>query len=81
MMKDHFNGVVENRPKPRVVTVENQIRHALECEAWKASGNRAGAPGDPSKIYGLKRLSILFRLPYWRVSDMYKALSARMTIT
>ena len=69
-MKDHFNGEMEHRPKPREVTVEDQIRHALECEAWKADGNRWGAAGDPFKIHGVKRLSILFRLPYWKVSDL-----------
>ena len=67
-MKDHFNGSVETRPKPRAVTVEEQIRHALECEAWKAGGCVGGAAADPSKKYSLKRLSILFRLPYWKVS-------------
>ncbi len=69
-LKDHFNGQIEHRPKPREVTVEDQIRHALECEAWKADGNRWGAAGDPSKIHGVKRLSILFRLPYWKVCDL-----------
>ena len=67
-MKDHFNGSVETRPKPRTVTVEEQICHALECEAWKAGGCVGGAAADPSKKYGLKRLSILFRLLYWKVS-------------
>ena len=79
-MKDHFNEFVENRPKPCVVIVEEQIRHGLECKAWKALGNKDGAPGDPSKIYGLKRLSILFRLPYWRVSDMYATLWPQTTV-
>ena len=67
-MKAHFDGSMENRPKPREVTVEEQIRHALECEAWREQGNRYGAVGDPSKISGIKRLSILFLLPYWKVS-------------
>jgi hypothetical protein len=30
-------------------------------------GNRDGGAGDPSKKYGMKRNSILFRLPYWKV--------------
>ena len=38
-MKEHFNGCMENRSKPRKVTVEDQIRHAVEYEAWKAAGN------------------------------------------
>ena len=67
-MKDHFDGCIKNRPKPRTVTVEEQICHAFKCEAWKAAGNRVGAVGDSSKKFGLKRLSILFKLPYRRVS-------------
>ena len=78
-MKKHFDGKMENRPKPRTVTVEEQIRHALECEAWKAAGNRDGSARDPSKIYGLKRLSILFRLPYWKVSDWSQTWFWKMT--
>jgi hypothetical protein len=31
-------------------------------------GNRDGGLGDPSKQYGLKRLNILYRLLYWKVS-------------
>ena len=68
-MKEHFDDLMENRSKPRMVTVEDQIRHAQEYEAWKADGNREGGVGDPSKVHGMKRLSILFRLPYWKVSD------------
>ena len=66
-MEDHFNGFVENRPKPRTVTVEDQIRHTEEYEAWKAAGSRGSTAGDPSRVHGVKRLSILFRLPYWKV--------------
>ena len=67
-MKKHFNGALEHRGKPREVTVEEHMQYALEYEAWKQSGNRPGAAGDPSKLHGVKRLSILFRLPYWKVS-------------
>jgi hypothetical protein len=67
-MQDHFNGDKETRAKPRVVTVEEQLAHAAEFLAWKASGGREGAAGDPSKVHGVKRVSILFRLSYWKVS-------------
>jgi hypothetical protein len=69
--KDHFNGEVERRPKPGPVSVEEQLRHALEYDSWKAAGNTPGTAGDPSKVHGVKRTSILFRLPYWKVSTMH----------
>jgi hypothetical protein len=37
-------------------------------DAWKIAGNREGGTGDPSKVHGYKRTSILFTLPYWKVS-------------
>lgn len=57
----------EMRTEPKVVTVEEQMRQAIAYESWKREGNREGGLGDPSKIHGVKRLSILFRLPYWKV--------------
>ena len=63
-MKDHFNGAQETRPKPLAITVEEQLQHALDCEAWRAAGHKDGAAGDPSKVHGVKRLSSLYRLPY-----------------
>jgi hypothetical protein len=68
-MKDHFNGEREDGGRPRLVIVANQMQHALEYEAWKTAGNREGSLGDPSKEHGVKRLSILFRLPYRKVSE------------
>jgi len=38
-MKDLFDGNLENRPKPPPITVEEQIQHAADYEAWKAAGN------------------------------------------
>jgi hypothetical protein len=68
-MKDHFNGEREDGSRPRVVTVADQMQRALEYEAWKTAGNREGSAGDPSKEHGVKRLSILFRLLYWKISE------------
>ena len=67
-MQDHFNRTRETRSKLRVVTIEEQLAHEAEYQAWKANGNREGALGDPSKVHGVKCMSILFRLPYWKVS-------------
>jgi hypothetical protein len=66
-MKDHFNSQIENREMPGWVSVEEQVRYGEEYTAWKAAGNRDGGVGDPSKKHGVKRNSILFRLPYWKV--------------
>jgi hypothetical protein len=66
-MKDHFNGQIENREMLGRVSVEEQVRYGEEYAAWKATGNHNGGARDPSKKHGVKRNSILFRLPYWKV--------------
>ena len=50
-----------------MVTVGKQMQHAKEFQAWKSVGNKDGAPEDPSRMHGVKKLSILFHLPYWKV--------------
>ena len=66
-MKEHFIGFAETGPRPKVVSAEDQVQHMKEYCAWKEVGNQEGAPGDPSKVHGVKRVSILNRLPYWKV--------------
>ena len=66
-MEDHLNGQEENRSKPNVVSIEDQLRHADEYKAWKEAGHREGSTGDPSRVHGVKRKSILFRLCYWKM--------------
>jgi hypothetical protein len=66
-MKEYFNGEVESHTKPRAISMEEHLQYAVEYEAWKEAGNRGGAAGDPSKLYGVKNTSILYRLPYWKV--------------
>lgn len=63
-MKDHFNGCVEERGPPRVVTAKEQELRGLQYHDWLGKGNRDGNDGDPSKIHGVKRRSILNDLPY-----------------
>jgi hypothetical protein len=69
-MKDHFNGLVEDHHRSNIVLVEEQLQHAADYEAWKETGNNEGSVGDPSKIHGVKRRSIFFRLTYWKVSSV-----------
>ena len=66
-MKDHFNNREEGRGPPRVVTAEEQELRGLQYQDWLGKGNREGSDGDPSKIHGVKRRSILNDLPYWKV--------------
>ena len=66
-MKDLFNGHEEIRGKPDVVNAEEQVERAIEYKTWLDEGNKEGAVGDPSKSHGVKRKSILYNLPYWKV--------------
>ena len=69
-MKGHFDGQIEHCGRPAVVFVVDQVQRAVEYKAWKTTWNRKDR-ADPSKEHGVKRLSILFRLPYWKVSTTY----------
>jgi hypothetical protein len=62
-----FDGTVEERQAPTNVTAAQTMTWAEERGRWLAAG---GAPAreDPAHRTGVKRLSILFRLPYWKVS-------------
>jgi hypothetical protein len=66
-MKEHFDGNMETHGKPDPMTIEEQLRNAVQYQAWRDAGNRPGVPKDPSKLHGMKRTSILKRLPYWEV--------------
>ena len=66
-MKDHFNGCVEDRAKPTVVTADEQVERAVKYQTWLHEGNKEGGVGDPSKVHDVKRRSILHNLPYWKV--------------
>jgi hypothetical protein len=62
-----FDGSVEERRAPTVVTATDTIRWAEERKRWLRAGG-APARDDPALRTGVKRLSILFRLPYWKVN-------------
>jgi hypothetical protein len=73
-LKDHFNDWIETRGMPTRVSMEEQIRYGKEYAAWKAAGNRNGAASDLSKKHGVKRISILYTLPYWKVFFFRKSI-------
>ena len=65
-MKYHFNGREEDHGKPNEVNAEEQVYKAIEYQKWLDEGYKKNV-GDPSKVHGVKRRSILHNLPYWKV--------------
>ena len=63
-----FHGAPEFRTAPPRVTGEEVIAYAEHRQRWLDGGGQPGAPGDPVRTTGVKRRSILFRLPYWEVT-------------
>ena len=61
-----FNGEIKLRQEPAVVTGDNIVRWGNLREAWKRDGSMPAA-ADPARTYGIKRVSTLYQLPYWRV--------------
>lgn len=58
-MKEQFDGKMEVRDKPVVVTMHEQLRCAVEYQAWRDAGNKDGTVGDPLKVHSVKKISIL----------------------
>lgn len=46
-MKDHFNGCIEDRGPPTVVTAEEQLHRGVNYQAWLGKGNKDDSDGDP----------------------------------
>jgi hypothetical protein len=46
---------------------EDFMRFAAMRQTWLSEGNTPLAKGDPVHRYGVKRLSVLYTLPYWKV--------------
>ena len=63
-----FNGLQEKGVSNSRMTGEDVLQFAQERNSYLASGGRAESPDDPVRKHGVKRLSILFSLPYWKVS-------------
>jgi hypothetical protein len=61
-----FDGKEESREPPIRVTGEDVLRWGAVREAWKEDG---GSPlnADPARQYGIKKVSGLYQLWYWRV--------------
>jgi hypothetical protein len=67
-MTESFNGKEERRCKPARVSGIEHRRRGEARERWLNAGGIAGNENDPVKRHGVKRHSLLFKLPYWDVS-------------
>jgi hypothetical protein len=63
-MVSHFNGKIEMRSRPHLVTVEEQLDWVNHYQVWLNLGNKDSGLGDPSKEHGVKSKSLLYNLPY-----------------
>jgi hypothetical protein len=58
-MKEHLDGKIEARIKPIPVTMQEQLCYIAKYQVRRDAGNRLVAPGDPSKVYGVKKICFL----------------------
>lgn len=64
---EHFRGGVDHNPPPPLITGAEVIEWGAEREAFLKDGGTRNSPNDPVHRHGIKRVSVLFRLPYWKV--------------
>lgn len=62
------DGHSEMRSSPRRPSGRDIVEMAEERVAYIADGGRENGEDDPVKKHGVKRVSMLFQLPYWAVS-------------
>lgn len=62
-----FNGESEHRPPPERRTGAQILEEGRTRAEFLRNGGVEDSAGDPVKEHGVKRASILFALPYWKV--------------
>lgn len=62
-----FRGQEEHRPPPLRVTGRQIMEWGAERQRWISNGGIEGDDDDPIHDHGVKRVSILYQLPYWKV--------------
>jgi hypothetical protein len=72
-----FDGVRETDLPPRKVVVVDIYKEAELRAQWFVGGGRP-IKEDPTKRIGIKRVSILFELEYWKVLELLKVLNSFM---
>jgi hypothetical protein len=68
-----FDGVQEMGPPPPKVTIADIFKEAELKTQWLVGGGRPTKENPTEKI-GIKRVSILFELKYWKVLELLKFL-------
>jgi hypothetical protein len=62
-----FRGREEHNACPPDITGEDILRWGLQREASYRNGPTTETPTDPVHLHGVKRVSVLFQVPYWKV--------------
>ena len=67
-----FDGLPNHETEPEPLTGNQTIRRGKESEAHIDGGGTEKDEEYPAKLHGVKRVSAMFQLPYWRVSSHLK---------
>jgi hypothetical protein len=70
MFNNAFNSKFEHKVKPPQVTGDEVLARGMEYACWINIGNGPRGVGDPSKKHEVKRQSILYNLPYFKVINL-----------
>jgi hypothetical protein len=62
-----FDNEANNEIEPQPLTGNQTIRRGAQSEAYIDGGGTEKDDGFPAKDHGVKRVSALYQLPYWRV--------------
>ena len=63
-----FDNEPNDEPEPEPLTGNQTIRRGYESDAYIDGGGTEKDAEFPAKEHGVKRVSALYQLPYWRVS-------------
>ena len=67
-----FDGEANHDMESEPLTGNQTIRRGFESEAYIDGGGTEKDEEFPAKVHGVKRVSALYQLPYWRVSPLNK---------
>ena len=70
-MRSHFNNSVEELIFPRRRSGTETLELGRARAEWLREGGVADSEEDPVKQHGVKRASILYALPYWKVRVVF----------
>ena len=74
-----FDGEANHEMESEPLTGNQTIRRGYESEAYIDGGGMEKDEEFPAKVHGVKRVSALYELPYWRVSSLHNIYSIHNT--